>query len=94
LPNSERPNKVIMGLGIATVVLLSANLIAVLAQRVWPKLQDMALIQSQTQAEEVDAESETATIHIQSLPHRQHTFVHVSPIDSEASSLQQDTYRD
>ena len=84
MPNSERSNKVVMGLGIATVVLLSANLIAVLVQRVWPKLQDLALVQSLTQTDEIAPAAETAwdaetvTIHIRRLPH-EHTIVRLSP---------------
>ena len=38
---TDRPNRVVMFLGIATIVLFSANLMSVLANRVWPRLQHM-----------------------------------------------------
>lgn len=49
----DRPSRLVMGLGIATIVLFSVNLLAMLSQRVWPKLQDMELFQSETAVEEV-----------------------------------------
>lgn len=76
--NPDRPNRLIMGLGIATVVLLAANLISVLAQRVWPALQDLAMTQSEAQVGEIPALTELSTIHIRRLP-GQHTIVRISP---------------
>ncbi|GMQ82309.1 MAG: hypothetical protein BMS9Abin05_1757 [Rhodothermia bacterium] len=49
----DRPNRLVMGLGIATVVLFSVNLLAMLSQRVWPKLQNMELFESESAVEEV-----------------------------------------
>ncbi|MCZ6758564.1 MAG: MotA/TolQ/ExbB proton channel family protein [Bacteroidetes bacterium] len=49
----DRPSRLVMGLGIATIVLFSVNLLAMLSQRVWPMLQDMELFQSETAVEEV-----------------------------------------
>ncbi len=49
----DRPSRLVMGLGIATIVLFSVNLLAMLSQRVWPKLQDIELFQSETAVEEV-----------------------------------------
>lgn len=49
----ERPNRLVMGLGIATVVLFSVNLLAMLSQRVWPKLQDLEMFESESAVERV-----------------------------------------
>jgi len=54
MPNSDRtdrPNRLVMFLGIATIVLFSVNLMSVLANRVWPKLQHM-IATSETAAPE------------------------------------------
>jgi hypothetical protein len=50
MAQNERPNRLVMALGIATVVLFSANLLAMLSQRVWPDLHE-ALFASNTEAE-------------------------------------------
>ena len=50
MAQNERPNRLVMALGIATVVLFSANLLAMLSQRVWPELHE-ALFASNTEAE-------------------------------------------
>jgi hypothetical protein len=50
MAQNERPNRLVMALGIATVVLFSANLLAMLSQRVWPELHE-ALFASQAEAE-------------------------------------------
>ncbi|TDI70961.1 MAG: hypothetical protein E2O85_02865 [Bacteroidetes bacterium] len=49
----DRPNRLVMGLGIATIVLFSLNLLAMLSQRVWPKLQDLEFFNSESAVEEV-----------------------------------------
>lgn len=49
----DRPNRLVMGLGIATIVLFSLNLLAMLSQRVWPKLQDLEFFNSDSAVEEV-----------------------------------------
>lgn len=51
MSTNERPNRLVVGLGIATIVLFSANLLAMLSQRVWPQIHD-ALFESEAQVEE------------------------------------------
>jgi len=51
MATNERPNRLVVALGIATVVLFSANLMAMLSQRVWPQLHE-ALFASKAQVEE------------------------------------------
>jgi len=49
----DRPNRLVVALGIATIILFSANLLSMISQRVWPKLQEMAVFGGEKQAEEV-----------------------------------------
>jgi len=57
MATNERPNRLVVALGIATIVLFSANLLAMLSQRVWPQLHE-ALFASKTQVEETVPEIE------------------------------------
>ena len=66
--NPDRPNRLVMGLGIATIVLFSVNLLAMLSQRVWPQLQDLAIFGSQEAIEEV-APNADASVEIFHRPH-------------------------
>ncbi len=50
MEQNERPSRLVMALGIATVVLFSANLLAMLSQRVWPELHE-AFFASKVEAE-------------------------------------------
>lgn len=62
---SDRPNRLVVILGIATVVLFSANLLSMISQRVWPKLQDVAGFGSSQQVDEL-APLASERIHIYS----------------------------
>ena len=55
MATNERPSRLVMGLGIATVVLFSANLLAMLSQNVWPDLHDALFESKDTLVEEVVA---------------------------------------
>jgi hypothetical protein len=55
---SDRPNRLVVALGIATIVLFSANLLSMISQRVWPKLQDLSIFGNQDRIEEVSPEME------------------------------------
>lgn len=57
MATNERPNRLVMGLGIATVILFSANLLAMLSQQVWPQLHE-ALFASKAQVEKIAPEVE------------------------------------
>jgi hypothetical protein len=82
MATNERPSRLVVGLGIATVILFSANLLAMLSQRVWPQLHDAL---SET-SEEVDAAAPEivfehgtpfgATVHI-SHPSSEHTVYRI-----------------
>ena len=57
--NPDRPNRLVVALGIATVVLFSANLLSMISHRVWPKLQDMGIVGTQQQVDEVAPQADS-----------------------------------
>jgi len=50
---ADRRSRIVMALGIATVILFSANLLAMVAKHFWPDLRETALFRSETAKEEV-----------------------------------------
>jgi len=66
----DRPNRLVVALGIATVVLFSANLLSMLSQRVWPKLQDMELFGPKQATEETVTVAPRAEQHVMVFRHR------------------------
>jgi hypothetical protein len=48
----DKPNRLVVALGIATIVLFSANLLSMISQRVWPKLQSLSGVSEQEQVDE------------------------------------------
>jgi hypothetical protein len=72
----DRPNRLVVALGIATIVLFSANLLAMLSQRVWPKLQDLASVGPNQDVEEVATATPHAERNMMVFRHRQSPSVY------------------
>jgi len=75
--NPDRPNRLVMALGIATIVLFSVNLLAMLSQRVWPKLQDMGILGSGETVEEVVPNVDTR-VEIYHRPHNRMAYTYIT----------------
>ncbi len=83
--NSERRNRVVMALGIATIVLFSANLLTAVAKHFWPEQANFTMFSATQEADtdaltewEVDCDTDMEIIVDRSIrhsPRRSHRFV-------------------
>jgi hypothetical protein len=65
---ADRGSRVVMILGIVTIVLFSANLLSMLSTRVWPRLQQLSMFNEEAPA------PEAPTLHVPGT--FRHTIVH------------------
>jgi hypothetical protein len=70
--NTDRREKIVMGLGIVTIILFSANLLTAVANYFWPN-HSLPLIHSTMS--EVQVERGVYELHIRQSPHRRHRIV-------------------
>ncbi len=83
--NSERRNRIVMALGIATIVLFSANLLTALANHFWPEKANFTMFSATQEADtdalvewEVDCDTDMEIVVDRSIrhsPRRLHRFV-------------------
>ncbi len=90
--NPDRPNRLVMALGIATIVLFSVNLLAMLSQRVWPKLQDLAFFSSGETVEEVAPNVDTR-VEIFHRPHNKMAYSYITKIRKKKRCYRSHAYR-
>ncbi len=88
----DRPNRLVMALGIATIVLFSVNLLAMLSQRVWPKLQDLAIFGSGETVEEVVPNVDTR-VEIIHRSHNKMAFSYITKFRKKKRCYRRHEYR-